>query len=380
MRYFLTGVETNNKGAELMLYAILQEIERHDSDGIVYIEKRNILQGVNYVKTKVKLIVIERTSEKIVNFLRINGILRRLHLPQIEFDYEDIPPIDYVIDGSGLHFTDQMTRAELLPYWKHVFSAAKKYQAKIVFLPQGFGPIEKKTTKEAVKLLFENADIVYAREHVSYDMLNTCGTADVKKVKVSTDFTALVDGVMPERFARLKGGICIVPNMQMVNKGVLTKDSYISYIRSIVDIAKKSGRNVYLLNHEGKADEAFLCECSTKLSSSITIVTGLNALETKGLISSAYIVITSRFHGLASALNSSVPALSTSWSHKYSCLYEDYNIKSGVLTLNNMEEDRRMIEYVLDENNNKIIRERLNASLPNIRIQIKEMWATIWSL
>ena len=36
MRYILNGVETNNKGAEIMLYAILQEIERRDKDAVVF--------------------------------------------------------------------------------------------------------------------------------------------------------------------------------------------------------------------------------------------------------------------------------------------------------------------------------------------------------
>ena len=37
MKYVLNGVETNNKGAEIMLYAILQEIERRDKDAVVYL-------------------------------------------------------------------------------------------------------------------------------------------------------------------------------------------------------------------------------------------------------------------------------------------------------------------------------------------------------
>ena len=52
MKIVLTGVETNNKGAELMLYAILQEVERTFPDAEVYISPNAIPQGLNYLQTE----------------------------------------------------------------------------------------------------------------------------------------------------------------------------------------------------------------------------------------------------------------------------------------------------------------------------------------
>ena len=37
MKIVLSGIETNNKGAELMLYAILQEIDKYLMHGYSYI-------------------------------------------------------------------------------------------------------------------------------------------------------------------------------------------------------------------------------------------------------------------------------------------------------------------------------------------------------
>ena len=51
----LSGVETNNKGAELMFYAILQEIENRFPNSIVYVGYRSVSQGLSYLKTTLKL-------------------------------------------------------------------------------------------------------------------------------------------------------------------------------------------------------------------------------------------------------------------------------------------------------------------------------------
>lgn len=51
----LSGIGTVNKGAELMLYAILQEIERKIPDAIVYIEANKNPQGLDYIKTNLEL-------------------------------------------------------------------------------------------------------------------------------------------------------------------------------------------------------------------------------------------------------------------------------------------------------------------------------------
>ena len=54
MKIVLSGVETNNKGAELMLYAILQEVERRFPDAEVYLPYYRIKQGTKYVHTNLK--------------------------------------------------------------------------------------------------------------------------------------------------------------------------------------------------------------------------------------------------------------------------------------------------------------------------------------
>ena len=382
MNFFLTGVETNNKGAELMLYAILQEIERKFPGSTLYIEQGRCKQGASYVQTPLSFEVLVNKREiwrsRLFRYTKLASIYRILHRPQPKF-YTRIPKVDYMIDGSGFHFSDQMHAGQIRPYWKSLLRQAKKRGAKIVFLPQAFGPVEHEDTKEAVGLLSKYADLICAREQVSFDYLQKSGACDMSKVKVFTDFTSLVEPSCPKEYEHLAGGVCVIPNMQMVNKGVLTMDAYLSYIQKIVDEASHCGRKVYLLNHQGAVDEILLTACRERMKD-IECISGLNALDTKGLISTAYAVITSRFHGLASSLNSCIPSLATSWSHKYQCLFEDYGQKGGVLSLTDIETDMSEIRKILDPENNAEIRRQLSERIPEIKEQNRKMWETVWSL
>ena len=122
MKILLSGVETNNKGAELMLYAILQEIERKYPDAEVFIPADRIRQGVDYVKTSLKLTICHhRFVDRIMVKLHINGILRRLHLPQITPQLSIPEDIDYFIDGSGFAFSDQWNLSDSrVEYWRRL--------------------------------------------------------------------------------------------------------------------------------------------------------------------------------------------------------------------------------------------------------------------
>ena len=383
MKIVLSGVETNNKGAELMLYAILQEIERCFPDAEVYLPYYRIKQGTKYVHTSLKF----RTTpwSAIVEKLRFPGILSRLKLykesQQVIAKTSIVKDADWFIDGSGFAFGDQWNiKDSRIRDWELKLQPLHDGGCKVVFLPQAFGPIEKEGTKKAFTMLNKYADLIMPREQVSYDYVRDSGLIDMNKVKKFTDFTSLVEGVFPEKYGRLRNGICIIPNMQMIRMEKITYDDYIKLLSALVNEGKRSGLPIYLLNHEGKQDEELCIKCKESIGGDIEAVTGLNALEVKGLISTAKIVITSRFHGLASALNSGVPSLATSWSHKYEELFRDYGLEGYVLPLNDIEKAVERVGELLDEKENQRLRNHLAQQIPLIKAQTKEMWECVWAI
>lgn len=380
MKIVLWGVETKNKGAELMLYAILQEIERRYPEATVYIPYSRCRQGLDYVNTNLDFRY--PPFNKVLYKNHILGIYRRLHLPMCLIHQTNIVNgADYFIDGSGFAFGDQWPlKDERRQMWEDMLKPLHKGGCKIVFLPQAFGPVEKPTTLKALAILSKYADVLMPREQVSYDYLKESGVVDMNKVKKFTDFTSLVDGVFPKGYEHLRDGICIIPNMQMIRKGKISYNDYIRLLSVIIGEGKKSGHPVYLLNHEGPKDADLCLKCKASIGGDVEAVTSLNALEVKGLIASAYMVVTSRFHGLASALNSCVPALATSWSHKYEELYRDYGLEGYVLPLDNTDAAIIRVRELLDKQENQRIRRHLAVEVPKIKAQTREMWKYVWSL
>lgn len=380
MKIILTGVETNNKGAELMLYAILQEIERKYPKAKVYIHINQIPQGLDYVKTKVKLKYWPLSY--LLTTFHIPGIYRRLHL---NYDHiEDVKGVcnaDYFIDGSGFAFSDVWDLNDVQVWkWKSLLSYHHKKGCKIIFLPQAFGPIQKENTKIVMEEISKTASVIMPREEISYNYLKSSGVVDMSKVKKFTDFTSLVKGAFPPKYEHLRGGICIIPNVRMVDKGAISLDDYKNIILEIAVKGKASGHIVYLLNHEGSGDEKLAYTLKEMLNNEVEVVTNLDALDVKGLIASAYLVVSSRFHGVASALNSCVPCLATSWSHKYQELFKDYGFTDCVLPIDNLKATLAKVEEYIDEINNNSIREKLKARVPQIEKETRSMWETIWNL
>lgn len=382
MRIVLSGIETNNKGAELMLYAILQEIERKFPQAEVYVPLFAVKQGIGYLHTNVNVMdkPYAKLKRKLFKF-HISGILRRLHIPNYWFlDVWPVKNVDYFIDASGFAFSDQWNHTILtIKSWDYHLRRYRQQGTKIIFLPQAFGPANLQNTKKEFAILDRYADVIMPRENVSLSFLLENGVAN-NKIRKYTDFTSLVEGVFPKQYNHLRGGVCIIPNLRMIDKGMITLQDYLNLLVGIIKSASVVGRPVYILNHEGKGDEDLAYKCSGRLSDSIEVVTGLNALEVKGLIASAYLCISSRFHGVASSLNSSVPCLATSWSHKYEELYKDYGLSDCVLDISDVNKCINKVAEFLSSDMNKRVRDILDQSVPKIKFESRKMWQYIWSL
>jgi colanic acid/amylovoran biosynthesis protein len=163
----------------------------------------------------------------------------------------------------------------------------------------------------------------------------------------------------------------------MIRRGGESAEGYQRFLVSAIHEGKQNGRKVFLLNHEGPEDLA-LCRRIGQ-EQDVEVVSDLNALETKGFISRSYLVISSRFHGVASALDTAVPCLATSWSHKYEMLFKAYEQQNCVLDTSDNDSLCQRIREMLSPENNRDIRTKLNERIAVNNSKTEEMWQTIWN-
>ena len=364
-----------------MLIAAVQEIKNRFPDTQVFEndirpDEKLLRQqfGPNYRLTRSK------PMQKLLSTLKMEHIAD-LFVKKFWFRYSVFHArkgVNLVLDVGGFQFGDQWNHNWYdISMWRRYLSRLKKYGTKTVFLPQAFGPFEKEGSRKMLQVLNRYADLLIARDDTSYNYLISNGI-DQKHVALFPDFTNPVKGVETRFVDQMKGNVCIIPNNKMIKKNVLQEDEYVKALAEIIKHADEKGHKSLLLNHEGPKDFELCKKIAAAVGNSIPIISGINAIETKGVVASAYLVVSSRYHGVANALSSGVPCLASSWSHKYLKLLEEFGQGDCLIDLKDKGKTFANLDRLLDADNNAKVREKLTVTASQVIDKNREMWQFVW--
>ena len=313
------GIGAPNKGAELMLIAIKQQILQKYPNAKFVVEP-----GTDF---------LDRCSHKVYQKIwhRSHGIQWGIFGSLIpkkirkKFGLVTDSEIDVILDASGFAYGDQWKPGKLekrlikyLPRWK-------RQNKKIILLPQALGPFEIQKFNSLIPILYEGCDLIYARDKQSYKYITEKQSDTKNKIKLSPDFTNLCEGTLPFELVDKELDICFIPNSKM--REMTSKDVGSNYAQSfsnLIKVAQDNGRKPFLLLHEGEKDLNLANEINNLLENKVELLTYDNPLHIKGIIGKSNITVSSRFHGLVSSLSQGKPCIATGWSHKYGMLMEDY--------------------------------------------------------
>ena len=376
MKIQIDGTNTINKGAELMLYAILDQIAKKDLNASVSF---NAVGWSDHRKVRTILSFERRYILSHGRYLA--SILSKLKLPNRIFTtFYPQKNIDVVLDASGFRLGDQWNhQKDFLENLENYYKKLKTYGTKIILLPQAFGPFYTDSGKKSAEILSKYADLIIARESLSKRYLMEAGVA-TDKILLYPDFTLSLKGIIPVEYQYLKNYVCVIPNKKILTHTSIKLADYVTFLSSIISDIQIKGRRVFLLNHEGKSDFEICQKINKSLNQQLPVVSGVDCIAIKGIIGSSYLVISSRYHGVASSLNQGVPCLATSWSHKYELLFQDFELNDQIIDLNQAKETAQLkIEEILNPTINNEIRNHLISKNDVLQLTIQKMWEKVWA-
>ena len=372
----IRGVGFVNKGAELMLHAILQKMqEKYPEARFAMAPSANVSPYINRAKLGLyQKVTYKKFGIELGNIAKLVTKKRR---DMYGLVLED--EIDVVLDGAGFAHGDQWGVKNTLKL-KKLVKGYKKNNTKVILLPQAFGPFTNKEIELHMSELAENIDLIFARENQSYDYLTSI-VKDKSHIYNMPDFTNLVEAVKPDDFDSAKYNFCIIPNYKMESKSWKSGDGdYVTFISKCINYLKEQNKKPFILVHEGKKDMALAKKVSDEVGG-LPILLEEDALKVKGIIGSCEGVIGSRFHSLVSSLSQGIPTLGTSWSHKYQMLFEDYDFKDGILQLDSTDKEiQDKIDILINQKSKEELVKTLQIRSKELKKQSNEMWEKVFSI
>lgn len=374
----IQGANFVNKGAELMLYAVLQKM-------------RSVFPKAQYTmippwgksssfEKRANLGLLQKASLELyrIQWGNLAGIVpeKIRSMYGVVLDKE----IDVVLDVSGFAYSDQWGSgpshrlAKSCQKWK-------KNGTKVVLLPQALGPFTSKKIQDSIKIVADNADLIFVRERSSYDhLLGVVG--ERPNIKIAPDITNLIKGITPSEFDVNNNRFCIVPNYRMIDKTCSEKSkAYIPFLIKISKILQDRKLKPFILIHEDASDLMLAEKIRMETGGSIPIVKETNPLKIKGILGTCEGTVGSRFHGLVSALGQGVPSLATGWSHKYRMLFEDYGFPDGLIGVTDDDEvlHKKLDMIVFPKSRDKISKKLCDKSQGFEKLS-KQMWQDIFQV
>ncbi|MBT0587610.1 polysaccharide pyruvyl transferase family protein [Alteromonas oceanisediminis] len=332
MNIEIRGTQFVNKGAELMLHAVLQALAEWRSDiNVVLRPNRQTPYACIANVGAYKKLMLQKGP---LNLNRFSDLIPQSWRKQMAQQWGIITEadIDAVLDASGFAYGDQWPSRVITQLCAelHRFDQRNK---PYVLLPQALGAFTRPTDVHALQRALPKASLILAREASSYNHVAEL-LSDQSNLRQFPDFTNIVKGRCPDYFTDGKSTLLLVPNNKMVssqNSNNLWATRYLNLFVQLSELGIAEGLTPVILNHEGAGDAPICADIAAACSQPLKIIEENDPLVVKGIIGQSRAVVCSRFHGCVSALSQGVPCIGTSWSFKYERLFEEYEQQKFML-------------------------------------------------
>ena len=222
-------------------------------------------------------------------------------------------------------------------------------------------------------------DRVFVRDAQSMRFVEAAAP-EMAKVRRAPDFTNLLHPALANAHRAMAGRSLVIPNEKMVGTDADRRARYVRLMAKAARAIAASGREVAILIHEGEKDRALATEINAALDSPVPVIDAPTALQTKAIIAAADLIVSSRFHGLVSALSNAVPALACGWSHKYAELMNDYGAPDLLVSLDDEASWEQNLARLLEAASDTGFREALAHAAEAQKAASRAMWEDVVTL
>ncbi len=358
MKYVeVKGIGFPNKGAELLLCAALEQIKARGMT--------TCMEPYSPFKYKINYPILTKTS---IYKWGINLLFPLNWLPSYITDrlgFVKPNKIDLIIDASGFAYGDDWERSLAK---SRILS--ERTPAKKILVPQSLGPFTKKDSILVAKELAKKAEKIYSREKIGIENFEK---VTGRKIKYCPDITF---NLHVDKSDIEKQDVLIIPNFQVLKR---EGDTYNKNLIFIVNFFIKKNRDIKLLNHEGVKDQQICEDIKRKIFSStevdLEILNPINGLEAKKIIAGSKLLITSRYHGLISALSQQIPVACYGWSFKYNDALSRFNLPKFNLS----EVSEKMLEEISSDTYQSLFSSvEYKNELGLVQSEVTQMWEHVF--
>lgn len=370
----IKGVQFRNKGAYLMLLACLEglkslkqpvELVLSPGPNLPYVERARLgaWQKLSFRRGGLDLTPL---------IGKLPGAVQRLFN---RYGMVNEQQVDVVLEASGFAYGDQWPLRFLQNTAKEVvrFASAGK---PFVFMPQAFGPFSSEDSKAAMRDIIRHARLIFVRDPVSLQHLQSCVANLPDSVVLTPDFTISLTARTNDELPDITGPYAaLIPNNKVVSKfnhagAEQQRNDYIAAFAAAANKLSAEGLQCVLVNHEGKEDAQLCAEIAAKAPCSIVQID--DPLAVKAFIGKAELAISSRFHGAVNALSQGVPCIATSWSHKYHAMMADFGMGDYCVAELSEQSLLRALQHLLDS------KSLLETEVKQRAIALKQQNSAMW--
>lgn len=356
MNVLITGAQFRNKGAQSMLYSVVSELNtRYDNITLYYIPiddfKKYIPEDYRFIITydnKAYLDRMHRADLFVKKFVQCFFDSLRLAAKwkaRGVKKYSDvIKHVDVLIDISGFALSDEFHPATNKRYLRYI-EDAKKYRAKVILMPQSFGPFHYEEAKheidQKIKSVLPQVDLIFAREREGKSYLENI--YHLSNVEISLDTVLQTSGLKRDRIfvnqptrdlpiLETKNNVGIIPNIRTLWRGDRSKvlKTYEEIINKLLDL----GRNVYIFNHSNDLEPCKKIYAVFEGVEGVHLIENeMDCIEYSEFVQNFDYIITSRYHAIVHAYKEHIPAVILGWAVKYVELAENFDQSQYVFDL-----------------------------------------------